>query len=176
MKRRLLVSIFERPEDLLGATAAARERGLEIADAYTPYAVHGLDRAMGLQRSRLPWVCFLFGLFGAGSMLFFQQWASAVDWPINVGGKPWNSVPAFIPATFEMTVLLAGVGTVVAFIVVAGLRPGRQRFTPDVRVTDDRFALVLVEAPAGFDRPAVEAMLSRFRPVRIEERVDEGTA
>jgi hypothetical protein len=137
------VTVFEREEDLIRAAAAARQEGLQIVDAYGPYAPHGLDRAMGLRPSRLPWVCFLLGLFGASSMLLFQFWTSAVNWRINVGGKPWNSLPAFIPVTFEMMVLFAGVGTVIAFLWVSRLSPARRADVPDPRVTDDRFALVV---------------------------------
>jgi hypothetical protein len=70
-------------------------------------------------------VCFLLGLSGAGITAGFQYWATAVSWPINVGGKPWNSLPAFVPVTFEMMVLCAGVGTVAAFFWSTGLKPGR---------------------------------------------------
>ena len=83
MSGQLLVSVFEREDDVLQATIAARKEGLEIADVYAPYAVHGLDRAMGLPPSRLPWVCFLLGLFGAVTMTAFQFWASAVSWTIS---------------------------------------------------------------------------------------------
>jgi hypothetical protein len=172
MSGRLLVSVFEREDDVVQATIAARQEGLEIVDVYVPYAVHGLDRAMGLPPSRLPWVCFLLGLFGAVTMTVFQFWASAVSWPINVGGKPWNSLPAFIPAIFEVTVLCGGVGTVLFFFWWAGLRPGLQSAMSDVRVTDDRFALVLRETGATFNRSAVETLLKRFHAVRIEERGD----
>lgn len=170
---RLLVSVFEREEDLLGATVAARTTGLDIIDVFTPYAVHGLDRVMGLRPSRLPWVCFLLGAFGAATMLSFQFWTTAVSWPINVGGKPWNSWPAFVPVTFEVMVLLAGVGTVAAFVWVAGLRPMRQPGLTDLRLTDDRFALVLRQTGDAFDRGAVDAMLSSFHAVAIEERSQE---
>lgn len=168
---RLHVSIYAHEEDILGATAAAREKGLTIADVYAPYAVHGLDRVMGLKPSRLPWVCFVLGLLGAALILAFQYWASAVDWPINVGGKPWNSIPAFVPAAFEMMVLLGGLGTVLAFIVIGGLRPWREASVVDPRVTDDHFALVLIGDSAAFDRKVVDAMLSRFHPVKTEERM-----
>lgn len=171
---RLLVSVFEREDDVVQATTAARNEGLEIVDVYTPYAIHGLDRAMGLPPSRLPWVCFLLGLLGAVTMTVFQFWASAVSWPINVGGKPWNSLPAFVPAIFEITVLCAGVGTVLFFFWWAGMRPGRQSAMSDTRVTDDRFALVLRETGAKFNRSAVEALLKRFHAVKIEERGDVG--
>ena len=165
--RSLIVAVFDREQNAIAATAAARGRGLEIADVFGPYASHGLDRALGLRQTRLPWVCFLLGLSGAVTMVGFQYWATAVSWPINVGGKPWNSLPAFVPVTFEMMVLCAGVGTVAAFFWATGLRPGRGSPLSDLRVTDDRFALV-VGAPA--DRAAVEGLLSPFHPVMIEER------
>ena len=170
MSGRVLISVFENEDDVLKATAAARKEGLDIVDVYTPYAVHGLDRAMGLPHSRLPWVTFLLGLFGGLTITIFQFWASAVDWPINVGGKPWNSLPAFVPAIFEVTVLCGGVGIVLAFFVWAGLRPGLQSPMSDLRVTDDRFALVLSQTKAGFNRKAAEALLARFHPVGIHER------
>ena len=172
MTRRLLVGVFEREEDVREATSAARNEGLDVVDVFAPYAVHGLDRAMGLRPSRLPWVCFLLGLFGAVAMLLFQYWATAVSWPLNVGGKPWNSLPAFVPVTFEMMVLCAGVGTVAAFIWAAGLRPGRRSALSHLRVTDDRFALVFRESGSTFDRTAVEAILSRFHAV-IQVTIDE---
>ncbi len=176
MSRRLLVATFEYEDDVLAATDAARRRGLAIADVHTPYAVHGLDRAMGLAPSRLPWACFLLGLAGAGFILWFMFWTTAVDWPINIGGKPWNSLPAFVPIAFEMMVLCAGVGTVIVFFIVAGLRPGRPAAVPDPRATDDRFVLLLDQADAGFDVNEVRALLSRHHAVEVDERVERGPA
>jgi hypothetical protein len=170
MSERVLVSVFKSEDDILEATRAARKEGLDIVDVFTPYAVHGMDRAMGLPPSRIPWVCFLLGLFGGLTIAIFQYWASAVDWPINVGGKPWHSWAAFTPVIFEVTVLCGGVGTVLFFIVWAGLRPGGQSPMSDLRVTDDRFALVLRPTSPGFNRAAVESLLSRFHPVSIEDR------
>ncbi|PWT81656.1 MAG: hydrogenase [Blastocatellia bacterium] len=168
---RKTVSVFAREEDLLHAIAAVRHKQVAVVDAFTPYSVHGLDRALGLLPSRLPWVCFFSGLLGAVGMIAFQFWATAVSWPIDVGGKPWNSLPAFVPITFEVMVLVAGVGTVVAFIWVAGLRPKRGPALSDLGVTDDRFGLMLHESGAGIDQAAVEQLLSPFHPVAIEERV-----
>jgi hypothetical protein len=101
---------------------------------------------------------------------WFQYWASAVDWPINVGGKPWHSWPAFLPVIFEVMVLFAGVGTVLFFIGWAGLRPGRPSEVSGLRVTDDRFALAIRASGERFDRVAVDALLAPFHPVHIEER------
>ncbi len=171
--RRFLLGVFEREEDLLVATDAARTRGFDIADVYTPYAVHGLDKAMGLRASRLPWVCFALGLAGATFKVWFEFWTSAVDWPINVGGKPWNSLPAFVPITFEVMVLFAGLSTVAAFLLGRGLLPGRRAKLAFPGVTDNKFALVLEETDASFDVDEVSAMLRGFGVTHIEERVDQ---
>lgn len=171
--QRFLLGVFEREEDILAATNEARRRGLDIADVYTPYAVHGLDAAMGLRPSRLPWVCFALGLAGASFKVWFEFWTSAADWPINVGGKPWNSLPAFVPVTFEVMVLFAALSTVAAFLVGRGLLPGRRAKLAYPGVTDNQFALVIEETNATFDFDEVSAMLETFGVTHIEERVDQ---
>jgi len=165
-----IVGVFEREEDLLEATAAARHDGLDIVDVFTPYAVHGLDHLMEARPTRLPLVCFILGLSGAVAALAFQWWSTAVSWPINIGGKPWNSLPAFVPVAFEVMVFGAGMGTVAAFIWTTGLRPGRRPVLFDVRVTDDRFALVVSASGPAFDRVAVEGLLARCHAASIEVR------
>jgi hypothetical protein len=162
------VCVFDRQEDLVGAVAASRERGFTVVDAYAPYPVHGLSTAMGVEPSRLPLICCALGVVSGAAMLAFQHWASAVDWPINVGGRPWNSFPAFVPVAFEVIVLVAALGTVAAFVAVSGLRPWRNAGVPDPRVTDDRFALVM---RAGSDeRKNVIALMARFGAASVEER------
>ncbi|HZT29900.1 MAG TPA: DUF3341 domain-containing protein [Bryobacteraceae bacterium] len=173
MSRRVLIGIFESEDAILDVTAEARRRGFTIVDVFAPYAVHGLDKAMGLERSRLPWVCFLLGLTGAGFKVWFEYWTTASDWPINVGGKPWNSLPAFVPITFEVMVLFAGLSTVLAFFGMSRLWPGRKAALLDPRVTNDRFALVLEESDAAFDVGAVERFLREHEAVRVEEREQE---
>lgn len=171
--RRFLLGVFDSEEAILGVTNDARMRGLEIADVYTPYAVHGLDKAMGLRPSRLPWVCFALGLAGASFKVWFEFWTSAVDWPINVGGKPWNSLPAFVPITFEVMVLFAALGTVAAFLLGRRLLPGKRAKLAFPGVTDDQFALVIEETDAAFDMEEVTAMLCEHGVTHIEERVEQ---
>jgi hypothetical protein len=139
-----LVAFFEGEEAFLQAAEAARAAGLAIEDAFVPYAVHGMDDALGLRRSRLTWVCFLAGLTGGTFALSFQLWTSAVSWPLNIGGKPLASYPAFVPVTFELTVLTAALVSAVTFFVRSRLFPGKKATTLP-RVTDDRFALVITE-------------------------------
>lgn len=143
-----IIATFSDEGALLAAVRAVRTAGVAIDDAYTPYAVHGLDEAMGLRRSRLTWVCFLAGLTGASIAIGFQVWSSTVSWPLNVGGKPFASVPAFLPVTFEFTVLSAALISAGAFFLRSRLFPGR-RSTPLPRVTDDHFALVVADGDAA---------------------------
>jgi hypothetical protein len=172
MSGRTLLGFFERESDILGATRAMREAGFRIADVYTPYAVHGMDKAMGLAPSKLPWVCFLLGLLGAALKVWFEFWTTAQDWPINVGGKPWNSLPAFVPVTFEVMVLFAGLSTVVAFLFVSRLYPGKRVVLADRAVIDHHFVLVIEESDAAFDAVKVHQLLNQYNVIRVDERVE----
>ncbi|HYM12918.1 MAG TPA: DUF3341 domain-containing protein [Bryobacterales bacterium] len=173
MSRRVVLGDFESEPDILGVTRAARARGLKIVDVYAPYAVHGLGDAMSLEPSRLPWVCFALGLLGAGFKVWFEFWTTARSWPLNVGGKPWNSLPAFVPVTFEVMVLLAGVSTVIAFLMLARLAPGKKARLSCSGTTDNRFCLVIEETDAAFEIERVRQLFREFHAVHIEERVEE---
>jgi hypothetical protein len=172
MSRRRITAVFAGEGPLLDATRAARDQGCEIVDAYTPYAVHGLDKAMGLRPSRLSWVCFLCGATGALGILWFQYWTSATDWPLNIGGKPFDSLPAFIPITFEAAVLLAGLGVVAALFLRARLWPGRRPQLAAEAVTNDRFALV-VRVGESMSVEETRALLGGYDPVALEDDVEE---
>ena len=174
MSRRQLLGFFGREEDILAATRAVRQAGFVVADVYSPYAVHGLDKAMGLKPSRLPWVCFVLGLLGASLKVWFEVWTSAYAWPINVGGKPMNSLPAFVPVTFEVMVLFAGMSTVFAFFLVARLYPGRKANPPSPAVSDHRFVIVIDQTDAAFDPEVVQRLLREFHVLEVEERVESG--
>ena len=169
MTRCLLAGSFSTEEDILGAARAARERGLRVADAYTPYPVHGLAGAMGLRPSRLPWLCFGLCVLGATFKLAFQFWAMAVDWPVNVGGKPWNSLPAYVPVTFEVMVLLAGLGLVLTFLLRCRLLPGKEAAPLFRGATDDRFVLVLERPQDPGDETVARQLFRDFQAVRVAE-------
>jgi hypothetical protein len=170
MFSRHFIGVFEREEDTLEAIRASRARGLKIVDVYGPYAIHGIDDAMGLAPSRIPWVVFALGLLGAGAKVWFEYWTTSTDWPINVGGKPWNSLPAFVPVTFEVMVLFAAISAVVAFFIVCRLWPGKKHSLPVAGVTDDRFAIVVEEADSTFDAAEVERLFRKLHAVHVEEQ------
>lgn len=164
MSSTVLIGYFDSEEKVLDATRAVREAGYTLHDVYTPYAVHGMDDAMGLKPSRLTWVCFGAGLLGATLALSFQYYTSVVSWPLNVGGKPFNSFPAFIPVAFELTVLFAALTTVAAFLARAKLFPGSKRVALP-RVTDDRFAIAVEPRTAPAELAAAEDVLRRHGAV-----------
>ena len=143
MPSELVALRFSDEAALLAGVRAARADGDAIVDAYTPYPVHGLDAAMGLPRSRLPLAALAGGVAGLVSAMGFQFYVSAFDWPLNVGGKPVNSTLAFVPITFEITVLLAGLAITAAFFWRCRLFPGAHTIAPDAAVTLDAFVLVL---------------------------------
>lgn len=173
MSTRYIHGVFTTEEHFLGATNEARERGFSIVDTYTPYPVHGIEKAMGLKHSRLTWVCFLCGAAGTILALYFQFWTSATDWPLNVGGKPFNSLPAFVPITFEITVLLAGLGVVAALFARCGLLPGRRSRQPAIAVTDDRFVLLLCLAGAEHTVEDARDLLRLHAAEEVEDYVEE---
>ena len=171
---RNLMGVFEHEAEILAVTRACRERGYEIVDVYAPYAVHGLDRAMGLKPSRITWVCFLLGVTGAAAMLWFQVWTSAIDWPANIGGKPLNSVPAFIPVTFESAVLAAGLGTVLVLLFRSGLFPWSRPNLVHPRVTDDRFVLAIRQTDADLDPGMAVRLMREHGAIDVREDTGEG--
>ena len=138
-------ALSDDPDSLLVAAARVREHGFSGVDAFTPYPVHGLSEALGIRKSWVPYVTLVMGLSGAALGLLFEIWASAVDWPINVGGKPFVSLPAFIPITFEAGVLIGGTMTLAALLVACGL-PNFRAPILDRSLTDDRFALFIPES------------------------------
>jgi hypothetical protein len=170
MNPRIVVAGFAAENDLLQAVAAVRERGWPIVEVYTPYAVHGLDRALGLRRSRLSVACFICGLLGAALALSFQFWATAMNWPLNVGGQPWNSLPAFVPVTFEAMVLCAGLGLVLAWLIHCRLYPGKKAVLPLSGVTDNRFVLVVGQSSPAAGVEEIRHLLQDIRAVSCDER------
>ena len=141
-----VIGFFDHPEALIKATEQVKNAKYKDFDAFTPFPVHGLDAAQGLSRSPLPFVTFAAGLTGGTLAFALQYWTSAVDWPLIVGGKPYNSWPAFVPIMFELTVLFAGLATVGGMFFLNAL-PNHRKKSFDPGLTRDRFALV-IEAPS----------------------------
>ena len=139
--KEVLYGLYDDEQDLLKAVGQANARHLDIMDVFTPFPVHGLDAKLGLEESRLHIAGFVYGAIGTLTAFLFMTWVFTRDWPIIFGGKPYWSVPAFIPITFEVTVLMASVGMVVTFYTICGMAPGIVNPTLDDRITDDKFCI-----------------------------------
>ena len=169
MADRFVVGSFGEPDALLAAVTALRDAGVAIDDVFAPYPVHGLDQAMGIRRSRLPFVTLLAGLAGLSFALIFQYYTAVFDWPLDVGGKPENSTLAFVPICFELTVLIGGLGTAGAFFLRARLFPGKREQLPVLGVTNNVFALVTPIPDAGNDGELARRLMVESGGDGVEE-------
>lgn len=169
MPIKTFVGVFDSDHAVLAAARAARKKGLDIRDAYTPFPVHGMDEALGLPPSWLSRACFALGASGLAFALGFQYWVSLFNWPMNIGGKPFDASPALIPIAFEITVLVAGVGTVVTLLVFRGLLPGKTSPFSGLGATDDKFLLVI----DGGTEESLRSFYKEHGAVRVEA-VDGG--
>ena len=139
--KEVIYGLYDDETDLLRAVKEAKDQHLEIMDVYSPFPVHGLDPILGLAESRLHIAGFVYGAIGTLTAFLGMTWIFTKDWPIIFGGKPYWSVPAFIPITFELTVLFSCVGMVITFYIVSGLGPGVTNDYLDDRITDDKFCI-----------------------------------
>jgi Protein of unknown function (DUF3341) len=180
-----LVAEFDTPAAILHAATETRKAGYRWWDCHTPFAVHGLDKAMGVRPTILPWIVFFAGLTGAILGLVLQGFTNSTEltipgapppievtgYPFKISGKPLFSLPAFIPVTFELTILLAALTCVFGMLLLNGLprlyHPlfRNHRF---LRATDDKFFLVLEARDPKFQRGKAEQFLQSLRPASVE--------
>jgi hypothetical protein len=172
MPKAFLVATFPDAEGLMRAVHAARENNFRIYDVYGPYPIHGLDAAMGIRRTRLPYVTLLAGFTGLAIAVTLQFYANVLDWPLNVGGKPDNSTLAFIPICFELTVLLGALTTIAALFFRAPLFPGKKEQLIVEGVTDDTFALVFRRRDLAQIRQ-LRSLFAQEESCDVEERMAE---
>lgn len=177
-----MVGLYDDPETLVRAASRVRDMGYRIWDCHTPYPMHGLDRAMGLKASPIPWVCLSAGFLGAAVAMGMQWWMNAVDYPVRIGGKPLFSWPAFVPITFELFVLFAAVATMGAMI--AFCRLGRWHsplHDSDIMgeiTLKNRFAIVLGVEDTNFSEEKAKELLNEtgckdIRPLYERDEEDD---
>jgi hypothetical protein len=165
-----LLAEFETPQDLVRAASAVRDAGYTRWDAHTPFPLHGLDDAMGIKPTRLPYLVLGAAATGTICGLLMQWWMNAVDYPLIISGKPFNSLPADIPVTFELTVLLASLTAFIGMLVANALprfhHPlfGSARFR---RVTTDAFFIAIEAGDPRFDRETTERLLVEARATSV---------
>lgn len=167
-----IVAEFDTPEEIMEAARAARAEGYTRTDAYTPFAVEGLDEELGMKPTRLGWVMLLAGTAGLFLGFFMQWYANVVHYPLNIGGRPFNSWPNFIVITFEVTVILSSFAVGLAML----LRNGLPRLYHPIfnapnfeNVTRDKFFLCIESKDPRFDPDSTRRFLEGLRPTRVSE-------
>lgn len=141
--KKFAVGCYDDEEVLFPAVKKVRNSGYKLHDVYTPFPVHGLDHALGLKDTDLHVAGFIYGITGTATAVGFMSWIFMSDWPINFGGKPHFSLPAFIPITFELTVLFAAVGMVLTFCYLNQIMPGVKKHVFHPRQSDDLFVVAI---------------------------------
>lgn len=167
-----LLAEFESPENLLAAVKSAHAEGYRRMDAFTPLPVEGLSEALGFHRTQVPSLVLIGGIVGCLGGFLLQYWVSVIDYPINVGGRPLNSWPAFIPVTFELTILIAALTAVLGMLALNGLpMPYHPLFNVDrfELASQNRFFLCIEARDPKFDREATRQFLERLNPYEVRE-------
>jgi hypothetical protein len=167
-----ILAEFDTSTDLVYATKAAYAAGYRKMDAYSPFPIEEASEALGFHKSRVPLVVLLGGLLGGLSGFAMQYWINVISYPLNIGGKPYDSWPAFIVPTFELTILFAGLSGVFGMFALNGLpMPYHPLFNVDrfSAVTRDKFFLCVEAADPKFDVVDTQRFLENLKPVSISE-------
>ncbi|MDX6612351.1 MAG: hypothetical protein QOD75_1537 [Blastocatellia bacterium] len=163
---------FDNPTDLVAAARRTYEAGYRRINGYSPFPIEELSEAIGFHHTRLPLIVLIGGVLGGIGGFFMQYWMEVIDYPLNVGGKPYNSWPAFIPITFECTILCAALAAVLGMLALNKLpQPYHPVFNaPNFALaTRDRFFLVIESKDSQFDHDAAVSFLQAFDPRDVRD-------
>jgi ActD protein len=170
-----LMAEFDDPTALVQATERTHAAGYRRYDAYSPFPIEALHHAMGAPHSKLPLIVLLGGIAGGVGGFFLQYWASAIAYPLNIGGRPYNSWPAFIPVTFECTILIAALSAVLGMLALNGLpTPYHPVFNVPrfALASRNRFFLVIEALDAKFDLERTRSFLETLSPREVTTVAD----
>lgn len=174
-----LLAEFSNPSTLMHAAEAVRGRGYSHFDAHSPFPIHGMDRAMGLSNSKVGYFTLGGGVTGLVVGYWLQWWTAAVDYPLNISGKPLFAVESAIPIIFEVVVLFSAFGAVAGMLALNGLpRPYNPLFYSErfKKATDDGFFLHIAASDTQFDQNETAEMLRDIGALNVELIQDDGTA
>jgi hypothetical protein len=171
-----MLAEFESPQTIFTACEAVRDEGFKHWDSHTPFPVHGLEHAMGLPPSKVPWIVLVMALFGAAIGMTLQWWTMAVDYPTIIAGKPFFSWPAFVPVTFELSILFGSFGAVFGMFGLNKLPTFHHPLFNSERfkgVTDDKFFIAIESRDPLYDKRKTKKMLKGLGATYIEEVMED---
>jgi len=171
MSNTTLQAVFDDDDVLLSAVKEVRSANYHIEEVFTPFPVHGLEKAVGLPDTRIAIMSFIYGVIGFLFSVWMMNYMMILDWPQNIGGKPSFSfaenMPAFVPIMFELTVFFAAHLMVITFYMRSKLWPFKEAENPDPRTTDDHF---LLEVDAGSNAKDLEKLLKKMGAKEIKTK------
>ncbi|HRQ83567.1 MAG TPA: DUF3341 domain-containing protein [Flavobacteriales bacterium] len=175
MANKVIYAVYEDPELLKSAARKLVTAGVQVRDVFSPLPIHGIDPIIGLKRTRMGIVSFMFGIFGLSLALLGTWWMAIYDWPMNIGGKPnqffYQNVAAFVPVLFEFTVLCAAHGMAITYLIRNKTLPGMPARNPDPRSTNDKFIIELRTADNhAHTAEGITGMLRETDVFEINER------
>ncbi len=172
------IAEFADEEALLKTARKVRDAGYTETDAFTPFPVHGIDEALGIRPTVLPWFVLVMGMTGTVTAFAMQIWMNAIDYPYIISGKPFISIPAFVPVGFELTILFSAFTTFLGMIALNRLvRYSNPVFTNPRfdRATDDRFFLFVNAKDKYFNKESVRELLASGTPDSLDEVIDDSS-
>ncbi|MDP4663660.1 MAG: DUF3341 domain-containing protein [Salibacteraceae bacterium] len=170
-----IYALYDDDEIMVEGAKSILSKNIRIKDVYSPFPIHGLENVLGIKWTRLAITAFLYGLTATTLALIGMYYFMIEDWPMNIGGKPsmnlYQNLPAFIPITFEFTVLCAAHGMAITYFVRNGLFPGMPARNPHPRTTDDHFAIeIMKDENGGISDDEIRTILQDTNPVEIFEK------
>lgn len=163
-----IAGIWDDEASILKAAAKTREMGFKKFEAISGYPVHGLEEICGIKRSWIPYVTFIAGLTGLLAGLLLTWWTSVVSWPINVGGKPMFSLPAFVPVIFELTILFAALASVGALFVACKM-PSVNPPVIDPGLSSHRFAIFIPKNDVNYNEEQISQMFKELGATEVKK-------
>lgn len=171
----VLYAMYDDDDILKDGAKKLVAEGVHVADVFSPFPIHGIDPIIGVKQTRLGIAAFLFGISGTILALVGMRYFMIVDWPMNIGGKPnftlLDNLPAFVPITFEFTVLCAAHLMSITYLIRNRTLPGMPATNPDPRTTDDKFVMELRMSQNGqFSSQELEKMLKETGIVELDQK------
>lgn len=172
MSTKMAYGVFEDDDVVLSAIPKLREKKFKVTDVISPFPIHGLDHVLGLKRTRISMTAFLYGCTGTSLALLMIWYMNIWDWPMDIGGKPsfalYKNIAAFIPVTFEVTVLCAAHGMAITFFLRSKLLPGVEPHVIDDRMADDRFVMS-IEVKNDTEKAAAKAAMKEAGAIYVKD-------
>jgi hypothetical protein len=175
MAEKVIYAMYDDDDVLKDGAKKLVAKGVKVADVFSPFPIHGIDPIIGVKHTRLGIMAFLYGLTGLMLATIGMRYMMIVDWPMNIGGKPsfsyLDNVLAFIPISFEFTVLCAAHGMAITYLLRNKTLPGMPALNPDPRTTDDKFVMELrMSENSRFTEEELHAMLNETGMIELDQK------